>query len=187
MGIFRSVTVAAAALAGYRALVRGDLTLDLGVGRRTRPLVCPPVDIAAHRDVVFDLIAEPYVGRTTRTMRDKLDVVERGSDMVLAAHRTPVSGGLVTTTLETVRFERPERIHFRLVRGPVPFVVEQFVLTESGSGTRLEYVGEMGTDLWVLGEWWADRVAPPWEAAVRAAFARVKTEAERRAASRAPS
>jgi len=123
MGFIRTATVIAAALAGYRALVRGDLTLDLGVGRRTRPLGCPPVDIAASREAVFDLIAEPYVGRTTRALRDKLEVVERGSDMVLAAHRTPVSGGLVTTTLETVRFERPERIHFRLVRGPVPFVV----------------------------------------------------------------
>ena len=179
MGILRTVTLTAAALAGYRALVRGDLTLDLGVGRRTRPLVCPPVDIEASREVVFDVIAQPYLGRMTRAQRDKIDVVERGSDMVLAAHRTPVSGGLVTTTLETVRFERPERIHFRLVRGPVPFVVEQFVLTETGTGTRLEYAGEMGTDLWGLGDWWGDRVAPPWEAAVQAAFASVKTEAER--------
>ena len=135
MGILRTVTLTAAALAGYRALVRGDLTLDLGVGRRTRPLVCPPVDIEASREVVFDVIAQPYLGRMTRAQRDKIDVVERGSDMVLAAHRTPVSGGLVTTTLETVRFERPERIHFRLVRGPVPFVVEQFVLAETGTGT----------------------------------------------------
>lgn len=181
MGILRTVTLTAAALAGYRALVRGDLTLDLGVGRRMRPLVCSPVDIAAPRDIVFDVIAEPYVGRTTRAVRDKVTVVERGSDMVLAAHRTPVSGGLVTTTLETVRFQRPERIHFRLVRGPVPFVVEQFVLHETGTGTRLEYAGEMGTDLWGLGEWWADQVAPPWQATVRAAFASVKTEAERRA------
>jgi hypothetical protein len=87
----------------------------------------------------------------------------------------------VATTLETVRFERPERIHFRLVRGPVPFVVEQFVLHETGTGTRLEYVGEMGTDLWGLGSWWAERVAGPWEAAVRGSFAAVRTEAERRA------
>lgn len=183
MGILRTATVTAAALAGYRALVRGDLTLDTGVGRRTRPLVCPPVDIAAPREVVFDIIAEPYLGRMTRAQRDKIDVVERGSDMVLAAHHTPVSGGLVTTTLETVRFERPERVHFRLVRGPVPFVVEQFVLHENGKGTRLEYVGTMGTDLWGLGDWWADRVAPPWEAAVRAAFTNVTAEAERRSRS----
>jgi len=181
MGILRTAVLTSAALAGYRALVRGDLTLDTGVGRRTRPLLGPPVEVAAPRDTAFDIVAEPYLGRTTRALRDKLDVVERGSDMVLAAHRTPVSFGLVATTLETVRFERPERIHFRLVRGPVPFVVEQFVLHETATGTRLEYVGELGTDLWALGSCWADRVARPWEAAVRAAFADVKAESERRA------
>ena len=36
-------------------------------------------------------------------------MLERGSDMVLAAHRTPVSRRLVATTMETVRFTRPER------------------------------------------------------------------------------
>ena len=34
--------------------------------------------------------------------------------MVLAAHRTPVRGRLVATTVETVRFTRPGRIDFRL-------------------------------------------------------------------------
>lgn len=183
MRIVRSLAVAGAALAGYRALVRGDLTLDTGLGRRTRALTCPPVDIAAPREVVFDVIATPYLQRTPRAMGDKLEVVERGSDLVLAAHRTPVSGGLVTTTVETVRFERPGRVHFRLVRGPVPQVIEQFVLDDRDGGTRLAYTGEMGTDFWALGGWWADRVAGPWEAAVRSSFAAVKVEAERRAGS----
>jgi hypothetical protein len=39
--------------------------------------------------------------------------------MVLAAHFTDV-GRLLATTLETVRFEPPIRVHFRLVRGLVP-------------------------------------------------------------------
>jgi hypothetical protein len=38
--------------------------------------------------------------------------------MVLAAHFTPITFG-VATTVETVRFERPERVDFRVVRGPV--------------------------------------------------------------------
>ena len=56
--------------------------------------------------------------------------------------------GLVAQTVETVRFTRPERVDFRLVRGPVPHVVEAFVLTEAadGSGTRLAYDGEIGAD-----------------------------------------
>jgi hypothetical protein len=32
--------------------------------------------------------------------------------------------------VETVRFTRPERVDFRLVRGPVPLVVEAFVISE---------------------------------------------------------
>lgn len=40
-------------------------------------------------------------------MRNKFDVFERGSDMVLANQFTP-AGGLTTTTMETVRFERPD-------------------------------------------------------------------------------
>ncbi|MET7297981.1 hypothetical protein [Embleya sp. NPDC005575] len=58
-------------------------------------------------------------------MREKVRVPERGTDMVLAAHATPVPGGRLTaTTTETVRFTRPDRVGFRLVRGPVPTVVE---------------------------------------------------------------
>jgi hypothetical protein len=57
--------------------------------------------------------------------------------MVLAEHFTSV-GPLVTTTLETVRFEPPELIHFRLVRGPLPYVVEKFRLRETGEVTELE-------------------------------------------------
>jgi hypothetical protein len=58
-------------------------------------------------------------------LADKVRVLERGSDLVLAAHLTPLGGrlGLVAQTVETVRFTRPERVDFRLVRGPVPHVV----------------------------------------------------------------
>src|SRR5215470_5405683 len=120
---------------GYLGLVTGALGLDLGVGRRTRPLGPQTVEIAAPRQLVFDLVAQPYLGRTTRAVQDKVQVLERGSDMVLAAHRTPVRSPvpghrLVAVTVETVRFQPPERVDFRLVRGPVPHVVETFTLTE---------------------------------------------------------
>src|SRR5256885_17254928 len=81
--------------------------------------------------------------------------------MALAALFTPFGRGLTATTVETVRFERPERIGFRLLRGPVPHVVETFELRESGDRTELEYQGELGTDLWRLGAWWGGRVAGP--------------------------
>lgn len=171
---------AGAAAALYGALVRGALTVDLGLGRALRPLGPIDVRIDAPREVVFDVIAAPYLGRTPRALRGKLEVVERGEDMVLAAHFTNV-GGMVATTLETVRFQRPSRIDFRLVRGPVPHVVESFVLSDAGSGTSLVYEGELGTDLWALGRWWGSRVAPRWEQAVPSSLAAVKAEAERRA------
>ena len=84
-------------------------------------------------------------------MAEKIQVLDRGSDMVLAAHRTPVRGPLVVVTVETVRFTPPERVDFRLVRGPVPQVTEAFMLTGQDQHTRVDCHGELGTDLWALG------------------------------------
>jgi hypothetical protein len=165
---------------GYVGLVTGRLTLDLGIGRRVRPLGPQVLDIAAPRDLVFDVIAQPYLGHPTRAQKEKIQVLERGDGMVLAAHRTPVSWGLVTQTVETVVFGRPGTVDFRLVRGPVPHVRERFSLTGAGGRTRLEYTGEMGTDGWVLGAGWAAVVAKRWEATVADSLAAVKSEAERR-------
>jgi hypothetical protein len=174
---------AGVALAGrgvYKLVARGQLTLDTGIGRRIRRL--GPVDfrITAPRDVVFDVIALPYLDRTPRALQDELNVWERGSDMVLAAHITEVRCG-ATTTVETVRFERPGRIDFRVVRGPVPHVREAFLLYDEEPGTRLRWEGEIGTDFWAAGEWWGGRVARQWERAVRRSIASVTAEAERRA------
>lgn len=165
---------------GYVLIVRGALTLDLGLGRRVRPLGPITRTIAAPPEVVFDVIAGPYLGRTPRAMTDKLRVWERGEDMVLAEHLTKV-GRLTTSTLETVRFERPERIEFRLVRGPVPHVAETYRLRETPDGTTFTYSGELGADLWLLGRWWANRVAGPWEGAVDVSLDAIQAEAERRA------
>jgi Polyketide cyclase / dehydrase and lipid transport len=166
--------------AAYRLLASGAVTIDVGVGRRLRGLGPLTWHIAAGREIVFDVVAGPYLGRTPRALEDKLQVWERGSDMVLAAHATQVKCG-VTTTLETVRFERPERIDFRVVRGPVPHVVESFVLDEGEGGTTLTWEGELGTDFWFLGSWWGDLVARSWEKAVRASLDAIVAESERRA------
>jgi hypothetical protein len=179
---FRFVAAAAGVAGGlYALLVRGALTLDIGVGRRLRPLGPLTLRIAAPREVVFDVISAPYLRSTPRALERKLHVLERGGDMVLAAHFTDVRG-FVATTVETVRFEPPSRVHFRLVRGPVPHVVEEFVLDETTDGTELVYRGELGTDFWALGRWWAELVARRWDAAVRSSVEAVKLEAERRAA-----
>ena len=166
---------------GYRLVVGGKLTLDLEIGREVHPLGPLSRVIAAPRETVFDVVAAPYLGRTPRAMADEIEVLERGSDMVLAAHRTPVGSGMVATTVETVRFERPERVSFRLLRGPVPHVVESFTLTDVNGSTRLDYEGELGTDLGRLGRWWGHTVATRWVATVDASLARIAAEAERRA------
>ena len=176
----RCLPLVTSAAGGYVLLVRGSLTLDLDVGRRIRPLGPITRIIAAPRESVFDLIAAPYLERTPRAMQHKLEVLERGQDMVLAAHFTP-AGRITTTTVETVRFEPPERVTFRLVRGPVPHVIETFELHEVADGTSFRYAGELGTDLWRLGKWWAERVAPRWEHAVAQSIDSIQTEAERRA------
>lgn len=168
---------------GWALVVRGSLTIDLGLGRRVRPLGPLSVEIAAPREVVFDVVAHPYLGRASRTLREKVEVLERGDDLVLAAHRTPAYG-LTATTVETVRFEPPERVHFRLLRGPVPHVVERFELREVAVGTEIAYEGELGTDLWALGALWGAAVARTWVATVAGSLAAVKEEAERRAARR---
>ena len=165
---------------GYRLLASGAVTIDVGVGRRLRGLGPVSWEISAHREVVFDVIASPYLGRTPRALQDKLQVWERASDMVLAAHYSTVKCG-TTTTVETVRFNRPARVDFRVVRGPVPHVVESFLLEEVEAGTVLTWEGELGTDLWALGSWWGDRVARAWERAVRSSVKAVIAESERRA------
>jgi hypothetical protein len=167
-----------AAAAAYVLLVRGALTLDLGVGRRVRALGPIERTIAAPPATVFDVIAAPYLGRTPRALAGKLEVWERSSDMALAAHFT-AAGRLTTTTVETVRFERPHRVSFRLVRGPVPHVTETYELRDAPEGTAFVYAGELGTDLWALGEWWGRRVARAWEHAVAGSLDAIQAEAER--------
>jgi hypothetical protein len=167
---------------GYRLAVNGGLTLDTGLGRTVRPLGPTTVAIAAPREIVFDVIAAPYLDRTPRALAGEITVLERGSDMVLAAHRTRVGARLVATTVETVRFTPPRTVDFRLVRGPVPHVVERFTLHDDAGATRFEYSGELGTDFWVAGDLWRSVVARKWEATVRSSIDRIRVEAERRAA-----
>jgi hypothetical protein len=178
------VVAAAAAVGGivtYGLTVSGSLTLDTGIGRRLRPLGPLTVPVAAGRETVFDVVAAPYLGRTPRALQREIEVLERSTDMVVAAHRTPVAGGLVTTTVESVRFERPDLVSFRLLRGPVPLVIETFRLDDDDGATRLEYSGELGTDFWAPGALWGALVARTWVATVAASLEKIRMEAERRA------
>ncbi len=183
----RAGLLAAAGAAGYVGLVTGRLSVDLDVGRRTRPLGPLVLDIAAPREAVYAAATASYAERRPRAMQEKVQILDRGQGMVLAAHRTPVGGGLVAVTVETVTFTPPERIGFRLVRGPVPYVSETFELEETQGGTRLTYTGELGTDLGALGERWGDVVARSWVATVQGSLETIRVESERRSAGKPPS
>lgn len=107
-------------------------------------------------------------------------VLERGQDLVLAAHCTPIGGRIRATTMETVPLRSAPSD--QLPAGPraCPYAVETFTLEQVDDHTLLTYTGQLGTDLWRLGERWGDLVAAKWVAVVAAAFEATKTETERR-------
>ena len=134
---------------GMLLIATGTLTLDTGWGRRSRALGPQVVRIAAPRQLVFEMVAAPYWIDPPRAFREKIEVLDRGRDMVLAAHRTQV-GRLTTVTVETVTFTPPER----------------------------EYTGELGTDGWAVGAAWGDRVARRGEEVVAQSLAELKSAAQ---------
>ncbi len=183
------VVLALVLLLGVAALVRlmrvGKLTLDTGWGRTVHPLGPIVVAVDAPQTLVYEQISAPYLGRTPQSLRGHLEVVDRGDDLVLARHWS-TTRFTNAQTLETVGFEPPERIRFRHVRGPVPHAVEEFVLRASGTGTTIEYRGEIGLDFWWFGSLAARKwVRPVWEATVRSSMESTKQGAEERAAARA--
>lgn len=166
--------------------VRGKLTLDLDWGRSVHPLGPSVVEIAAPREMVFQLISGPYLGRTPRAMGDQLEVIESGEDWALAAHYTEFT--LYTAeTVELVHFESPDLISFYHVRGPVPYAAETFELAAIDERTtELTYSGEVGIDFWRLrsvlaGVW----VVPAWESEVGSSLDGIKETAEERMRRRA--
>ena len=134
---------------------------------------------------MFDYVASPYLGRTPHEIREHLEIWERGADMVVASHRSRLSG-YTAETVEAVRFERPDRITFRHLRGPVPHTTESFELVDDDDGTALLYRGEVGIDYWAVGaaaaRFW---VVPTWERVVRQSLDATREGAERLAAARA--
>jgi hypothetical protein len=81
----------------------------------------------------------------------------------------------VATTVETVRFDRPETVDFRLTRGLVPHVVKRVTLHDQGGTTEVEY-----TDVRAPGRW-PTRSPANGKRPSKHHFDRIGTEAERRA------
>ena len=188
MRLIRSLLPAAAGAAALTGLMAtGRLTLDANVMRTEHELGPLVFGFAAPRELVYQQLSSPYLGRTPRELRLSLEVVERGTDMVLARHYTDL-GNFTSETLELVKFEEPSRITFRHVRGPVPHAIEWFELDErdGGAATQLTYGGELGIDWGVVGQLVARFYAvPTWENAVTEHLEGVRQAVEERAAARA--
>jgi len=175
-----AVTLLGVLVVGFVWSAHGVLTLDTGWARSVHPLGPITVLIDAPREVVFEQISGVYLGRMPAELRGKVEVLERGTDMVLAAHRTR-AGRITSVTVETVRFSPPHEVSFRHVRGPAPYAVESFLLTAIDGRTELVYEGEIGFDLGLLGRLWARRVVPVWNGVVARSLEQIKEVAERRA------
>ena len=179
LGVLAALLIAL--LAGmFLLLAMGRLHLDLGWGRSLHELGPITIRIAAPRELVFEIISAPYLGRTPGGSGIK--VVARGDTIAVAAHQTKVHF-YTARTVEVVEFEPPTRVGFRHLTGPVPHAVEQFALAELDGATELRYEGELGIDFFVLGRIAARHwVRPQWERTVREHLDDLRERAEQRAA-----
>jgi hypothetical protein len=168
-----------ATLGSFLLLAMGRLHLDLGWGRSLHELGPITVPIVAPRELVFEVVAAPYLGRTPGG--SGIEIVARADSLVVATHHTPVHF-YTARTVEAVEFEPPTCVRFRHLTGPVPHAVEEFTLSDVDGETELRYGGEIGIDFFVLGRiaarYW---VRPQWERVVREHLADLKQRAELRA------
>jgi hypothetical protein len=178
------VALLLAASAGmFLLLAMGRLHLDLGWGRSVHELGPIVIRIAAPRELVFEIVSAPYIGRTPAG--SGIDVIAKSDALVVAAHHTKVHF-YTARTVEVVELQAPTRVGFRHVTGPVPYAVEEFTLADVEGGSELRYGGELGIDFFLLGRiagrYW---VRPQWERTVSEHLEELKDRAEARARAQA--
>jgi hypothetical protein len=178
VGVLAALIVAWSATL-FLALAMGRLNLDLGLGRSFHRLGPITATIRAPHELVFEIIAAPYVGRASVPGSE---VLAHSEHLAVAKHYSRVHFYTAQTT-ELIELTPPTRVGFRHLSGPVPHVLEEFVLEETDAGTELKYNGELGIDFYILGRiagrhW----VRPQWERVVSAHLEDVKEHAEARAA-----
>ena len=146
---------------------------------RPEPEPLPALDlaIAARPGLVFQLISAVGQGADAAHAR----VVERPSpERAIVEFTTRVMGRTVKT-LEEVRFHAPDRISYRLLKGPIPAVEEEFRVEPDGERTVLRYRGTFTAH----SAWWRggfDRIVVPriYRRAVWASMVQIKLAAEER-------
>jgi hypothetical protein len=176
-----AVLLVALVAGGFLALAMGRLHLDLGWGRSLHRLGPIRMRIEAPRELVYEILSAPYVGRARNP---SIDVLARDDSLVVASHLTKVHF-YEARTVEAIDLEPPARMGFRHLTGPVPYAVEEFRLEQEGDETELHYDGELGIDFFLLGRLAARRwVIPQWHRAVGEHLDTVKAQAEQRAQAR---
>jgi hypothetical protein len=145
------------------------------------PLPRLSTQIGARPEIVFQVIAGLDQGAVSQAGAHHARVLERpGSDRMVVEFTTTVFGRQVVTVEEVV-LEPPLRIHYRLIKGPLPEVVEDFSLHPESKGTTLDYTGWFVPNRPLLRRL-LDRVAVPilYRRAVGQSMADVKRLAEAR-------
>src|SRR5215216_6753671 len=149
-----AVLLVALVAGSFLAMATGRLHLDLGWGRSLHQLGPLAMRIEAPRELVYEILSAPYLGRARN---DSIDVLARGESLVVASHLT--------------------NVHFYKSR-----TVEAFGLERDGEETQLHYDGELGIDFFLLGRIAGRRwVVPQWRRAVGDHLEAVKALAEQRA------
>jgi hypothetical protein len=72
----RLVVAGGAGVLAYWLVVTGKLTIDVGIGRRTRPLGPLTMEVAARPETLFDVIAGPYLERTPKALSSEIEVLQ---------------------------------------------------------------------------------------------------------------
>src|SRR3954454_21544073 len=98
--------------------------------------------INAPRPLVWEMITSVGRGQLPGS-KNTARLVERRSDDVLIVEFVTYSGGKTYTTLEEMTLYPPDRITYRHLTGPLPYVYEEIKLLDAGDRrTALLYTGE---------------------------------------------
>lgn len=144
------------------------------------------LEIDAPCPLVWEMITSVGRGQIPGS-KNKAHLVERKSEHVLIAEFVTHSGKKVYTTLEEVTLHPPDRITYRHLEGPLPYVWEEIELKdadmEAGRGkTLLLYSGEFRTKSllgYLLGPLY---IKPLFDRLAREHLQELKEAAESRAA-----
>ncbi len=145
-------------------------------------LTCQTLPIRAHRELVYQLITTIGRGKLAGSKDVSSRIISKDGDKIVAEFYTKTRWYTVTTVEEMTLYP-PERIAYRWLKGPIKYVVEEFVLREAqNGGSELVHNGEFELKMpvlgWIFGRLW---VKPRFEKVVIGHMEEIKEAAEARA------